>query len=216
MNPLRFSWIFFYWHCHHINSPCTSLSNKQCKLILASYMKSKYMTQNVLQNAKTLTKISVFGDPNVNVQYMTALCTELEDQGHSFKVMEKVHVSLNKFLNALLSRRKQERQKNKGIKMTASAKMDFLKAWSVKHAEMLDLGGLGDVPDGALHPSSVVHYSFHPTLFTSHCHICNRPFKQMLVTWALVNTSCTSSTVRQPIATPSHLLWDHVWQRQRD
>jgi hypothetical protein len=93
------------------------------------------MTQNVLQNAKMLTKISVFGDPNVNVQYLTALRTELEDQGHSFKVMEKVHVSFNKFLNALLSRRKQERQKNKGIKMTASAKMDFLKAWSVKHAE---------------------------------------------------------------------------------
>ena len=120
------------------------------------------MTQNVLQNAKTLTKVSIFGDPNVNVQYMTGLCSELEGQGHSFKVMEKDARSVKQVLQRLVVTEEALRLKNKGIKMTAGDKMDFLKAWSVKHAEMLDLGGLGDVADGAPTPKFCSGVFFSP------------------------------------------------------
>jgi hypothetical protein len=40
--------------------------------------------------------------------------------------------------------------------------MDFLKAWRVKHAEMLTLGGLGDVPDGAPTPKFCSGVFFSP------------------------------------------------------
>jgi hypothetical protein len=43
-------------------------------------MKDKFITEALLQNARTLTKQAIFGNPSINVQYATALKTEMEKQ----------------------------------------------------------------------------------------------------------------------------------------
>jgi hypothetical protein len=59
------------------------MSNKKCRAILLDYIKDKFITEALLQNARTLTKQAIFGNPSINVQYASALKKEMEKQGHS-------------------------------------------------------------------------------------------------------------------------------------
>ena len=99
-----------------------NLSNSRCKIILAPFMKVKYMTLNLLQNARTLTKVAVFGDPLHNVQYATALCEEIKKEGHDIVILTKDARSVLKELKRLTIADEVLKQKTKGVLMTAKSK----------------------------------------------------------------------------------------------
>jgi hypothetical protein len=44
-----------------------NLSNREMKNFLADYIKDKFLTPSLLQNARTYARTEVFGDPAINV-----------------------------------------------------------------------------------------------------------------------------------------------------
>jgi hypothetical protein len=66
-----------------------NIPNKEMKKMLSIYIKGKFLTNSLLQNARENAKIQIFGLPHVNVQYATALCAEMEAQGHNVLLIEK-------------------------------------------------------------------------------------------------------------------------------
>ena len=139
-----------------------NLSNSRCKIILAPFMKVKYMTLNLLQNARTLTKVAVFGDPLHNVQYATALCEEIKKEGHDIVILTKDARSVLKELKRLTIADEVLKQKTKGVLMTAKSKKEFITSWSKKNASMLDAGGLGAISVGDPTPHFCSGFFFSP------------------------------------------------------
>ena len=83
-------------------SQTPNLTNKRCKNILAQYIKTKFMTESLLQNARTITKLAVFGDPQHNVQYADALCSELKTQGHDCVMIQHDAVHVRRMLEEVI------------------------------------------------------------------------------------------------------------------
>ena len=100
------------------------------------------MTNNLLQNARSLTKLAVFGDPLQNVQYAKALCDELKKEGHDIIMVTKDARSILIELKRLVVAEEVLKQKQKGVLMTAMSKKMFITSWSKKNTSMLDAGGL--------------------------------------------------------------------------
>ena len=139
-----------------------NLTNARCKIILASYMKDKFMTLNLLQNARTLTKASVFGDPQHNVQYANALCTEIKSQGHEIVLVEKDARQIQSILDQLVVSEEALKQKKNGVMMKGQAKREYLQQWRMKYADLLTEGGLGAIPVGAPTPKFCSGIFFSP------------------------------------------------------
>jgi len=72
----------------HDFSLTPNIPNKQMKIMLSLYIKVKFLTESVLQNAREQAKREIFGLPHVNVQYATALQAEMEAQGHNVLLIE--------------------------------------------------------------------------------------------------------------------------------
>ena len=79
-----------------------NISNKRVKNLLSLYIKEKFMTTSLLQNARDKAKIDIFDLPHLNVQYATGLRAEMEDQGHNVLLIEKnsrhVHLMLERIV----------------------------------------------------------------------------------------------------------------------
>ena len=144
--PFKAEWLVFILTPDIRSTP--NLSNKRCKIILTPYMKSKFMTNNLLQNARKLAKTKVFGDPNHNVQYAHALCAEMRTQGHDIIHVEKNAKEVRSVLEHLIVTDEAQKQKRNGVKMTAQDKKDYLMKWRNKHADLLNEGGMGAIPVG--------------------------------------------------------------------
>ena len=59
------------------------------KNVLSLYIKDKFLTNSLLQNAKKQAKIELFGLPCINVQYATALGDQMEAEGHNVRLIEQ-------------------------------------------------------------------------------------------------------------------------------
>ena len=84
------------------------------------------MTNNLLQNAGTLTKTKVFGDPNHNVQYAHARCAEMWTQGHDIIQVEKNAKEVRSVLEHLIVTDEAQKEKKNRVKMTGQDKKDYL------------------------------------------------------------------------------------------
>ena len=129
-------------------SQTPNLNNKRCKNILAHHIKTKFMTESLLQNARTITKLAVFGYPEHNVQYADALCSELKTQGHDCVMIQHDALHVRRMLEEDILQEEVLKQKKIGHMMTAKLKQQFMLTWRKANASMLDEGGLGLIPDG--------------------------------------------------------------------
>ena len=111
------------------------------------------MTDNLLQKARTLTKQEVFGNPQHNVQYALALCTELKNQGHVCVIMEQEPVDVRFMLEKVYLDDEIAKQKMKNVNMTAASKREFIMTWRNVNSSMLQEIGLGlPVPGQPTYP----------------------------------------------------------------
>ena len=107
------------------------------------HLGTKFMSTNLLQNARTLTKVAVFWRSTTKCQ----IC-QSKNLGHDIIMVEKDAPSIKNVLNRLVVNEEVISQKTKGVLMTAKSKKEFLKScWTKKNATMLDAGGLGAISE---------------------------------------------------------------------
>ena len=58
------------------------MSNREMKNLLAVYVKEKFMTESLIQNARSFARDEIFGDPKQNVMFSNALVDKIEEGGH--------------------------------------------------------------------------------------------------------------------------------------
>ena len=96
-----------------------NIPNKQMKSLLSLYIKAKFLTKSVLQNAREMAKQEIFGLPHVNVQYATGLKTAMEAQGHDVLLIESDSRYVRLMLERVVLQEEIDLQKMKQVNMTA-------------------------------------------------------------------------------------------------
>ena len=66
-----------------------NMSNMSMKTILSIYVKDKFLTASLLQNARTTAILHVFGTPSANVPYFNGFVAELTKRDHQVVVQTK-------------------------------------------------------------------------------------------------------------------------------
>jgi hypothetical protein len=79
-----------------------NIKNKHIRLILAPYIKDKFLTASLLQNARTLTRLQVFGYPDDNVQFVHALVTEMQSRNHDVFLVTQNSTQVGKMLDEMI------------------------------------------------------------------------------------------------------------------
>ena len=125
-----------------------NIPNKQMKSMLSLYLKVKFLTKSVLQNAREMAKREIFGLPHVNVQYATGLKTEMEAQGHNVLLIERDARYVRLMLERVVLQEEIELQKMNKVNMTANEKQTFLEEWREDNALLLMDGGLSLPAEG--------------------------------------------------------------------
>jgi hypothetical protein len=78
--PIKACWIFPFIKCEIAQMP--NMSNRGMKNLLAVYVKEKFMTSSLIQNARSFAGDEIFGDPSQNVMFSNALVDKIEEGGH--------------------------------------------------------------------------------------------------------------------------------------
>ena len=89
---------------------------------MSLYIKVKFLTRIVLQNAREQAKRTIFGLPHVNVQYATGLHAEMEAQGHNVLLIEHDSQYVCLMLERVVLQEEIEVQKINKVNMTAKEK----------------------------------------------------------------------------------------------
>ena len=93
---------------------------------LSLHIKDKFLSNSLLQNAREMAKLEIFGLPHVNVQYATGLCAEVEAQGHNVLLIEQDAFFVHLMPERIVLKEEIERQKRDKVNMTARSKHTFL------------------------------------------------------------------------------------------
>lgn len=117
-------------------------SNSNLKEILKMYGNDYAFTKSILQSARTMARMAIFGDGRVNAKYVLALKAELELRGHFVDVLfsdreQALRRLMIVVLNEEVNRRKAAGQTNHGLGVEAKAKA-FLKKWRRDNATFID------------------------------------------------------------------------------
>jgi len=115
---------------------------------LSLYIKEKFLSNSLLQNAREKAKLEIFGLPHVNVQYATGLRAEMEAQGHNVLLIEQYARHVHLMLERIVLKEEIERQKGEKVNMTAKAKLTFLEEWREANALLLKDGRLSLPAEG--------------------------------------------------------------------
>ena len=138
--PFIASWLVPIIRPAIADAPMTS--NHNLKEILKMYGNDYALTKSILQNARTMARLAIFGDGRVNAKYVLALKEELELRGHFVDILfaNRTH-TLNRLMLVVLAeeiqRRKAAGMKNHGLGSAARAEA-FLKKWMRNNATFID------------------------------------------------------------------------------
>jgi hypothetical protein len=78
--PIKARWIYPFIKCEIAQTP--NMSNREMKNLLVVYVKEKFMTWSLIQNARSFARDEIFGDPLQNVMFSNALVDKIEEGGH--------------------------------------------------------------------------------------------------------------------------------------
>jgi hypothetical protein len=65
------------------------MSNAEMKHVVLAYVKEEFITSSLLQNARTMARDEIFGDPATNVFFANGLVEKMKECGVEFKVLMK-------------------------------------------------------------------------------------------------------------------------------
>jgi hypothetical protein len=83
--PIKSCWILPFINDEMGEMP--NMSNREMKNLIAAYVKDKFMTPSLLQNARTFAREIIFGDLFANVFFANALVDKMKDGGHDVMVV---------------------------------------------------------------------------------------------------------------------------------
>jgi hypothetical protein len=85
--PIKSRWILPFINDEMGEMP--NMFNREMKNLIAAYVKDKFMTPSLLQNARTFAREIIFGDPSANVFFANALVDKMKDGGHDVMAVTK-------------------------------------------------------------------------------------------------------------------------------
>jgi hypothetical protein len=151
--PIKLRWILPFINVEMGEMP--NMSNREMKNLTAAYVKDKFMTLSLLQNAKTFARKIIFGDPSTNAFFANALVDKMKDGGHDVMVVTKGCLEVLMMLEPVVLSDKMRKNKATGKLMTRQEKIDYVTKWKIKNKHILKEGGLLTPKrgDAALHTS---------------------------------------------------------------
>jgi hypothetical protein len=138
--PIKACWIYPFIKCEIVQTP--NMSNRKMKNLLVVYVKEKFMTSSLMQNAWPFACDEIFGDTSQNVMFSNALVDKIEEGGHDVVMVLKDRLEVMTMLERVVLSDKMRKQKAQGKLMKKHEKINYVTKWKKKNKKILDEGGL--------------------------------------------------------------------------
>ncbi len=126
------------------------MSNAKMKHVVSAYVKEKFITSSLLQNARTMARDEIFGDPATNVFFANGLVEKMNECGVDVKVLIKDWQQILRMLEHVVLSDHMPKNKAERKLMTKAEKIEFVYNWKLENKEVLEDGGLGEPKLGAM------------------------------------------------------------------
>jgi hypothetical protein len=136
------------------------MSNREMKNLLAGYVKEKFMTISLIQNARSFARDEIFGDPLQNVMFANGLVDKIEEGGHDVVMVLKERLEVMKMLERVVLSDEMRKQKAQGELMKKKEKIEYVMKWkkNKKNKKILDDGGLLEPKMGDFSPTTPIKF----------------------------------------------------------
>ncbi len=122
--PIKSRWIVPLLLNEFVGKP--NMSNAEMKHVVSAYLKEKFITSSLLQNARTVARDEIFGDPATNVFFAYGLVKKMKECGVDVKVLMKDWQQVLRMLEAVVLSDHMRTNKAEGKLMTKSEKIEFV------------------------------------------------------------------------------------------
>ena len=129
-SPMKSGWIFHL--IKEVIAKMPNILNREMKTILSDYIKVKFLSTSLLQNARTFARTEVFGDPGNNVLFLNGLVQKMKEGGHHAVVVIKEHSEVMKMLERVMLSEEMEQKKAAKKLMTKEEKISYVMKWKKK------------------------------------------------------------------------------------
>jgi hypothetical protein len=113
------------------------MSNVEMKHVVSAYVKEKFITSSLLQNARIMARDEIFGDPASNVFFANGLVEKMKECGVDVKVLMKDWQQVLQMLEPVVLSDHMRKNKAEGKLMTKAEKIEFVSAWKLENKEVL-------------------------------------------------------------------------------
>ncbi len=113
--PIKACWIYPFIKSEIVQKP--NMSNREMKNLLAVYVKEKFMTLLLMQNAWSFACDEIFGDPSQNVMFCNAIVDKIKEGGHNVVMVLKDWFEVMTMLERVVLSDKMRKQKAQGKEM---------------------------------------------------------------------------------------------------
>jgi hypothetical protein len=138
--PIKSRWISPFINDEMGEMP--NMSNRKMNNLIAAYVKEKFMSPSLLQNARTFAREIIFGDPSANVFFANALVDKMKDGGHDVVVVTIGRMEVLTMLECVVLSDKMRKNKATKKLMSRQEKIDYVTKWKIKNKHILEEGGL--------------------------------------------------------------------------
>ena len=126
------------------------MSNAEMNHFGFAYVKEKFITSSLLQNARTKARDEIFGDLATNIFFANGLVEKMKECGIDVKVLMKDWQQILGMLERVVLSDHMGKNKAEGKLMTKDEKIEFVLNWKLKNKEVLEDGRLGEPKLGAV------------------------------------------------------------------
>ena len=147
-SPMKSRWLFPI--IKEVIAKMPNLSNREMMNLPSDYIKTKFLTISLLQNARTFARTEVFGDAAINVFFANGLVEKMKEGGHHIVVVIKERSVVMKMLERVVLSEEMTRNKAAKKLMTKAEKISYVTEWKAKNRKMLIEGGVWPPKDEVL------------------------------------------------------------------
>ncbi len=146
--PIKSHWIVPLLLKEIMEKP--NMSNAEMKHLFSAYVKDKFITNALLQNARTMVRDEIFGDPATNVLFPKGLVQKKKEVGVDVKVIMKDWQEVLQMLERVVLSDQIRKNKAEDKLMLKGEKKEFITKWKLTNKDVLEEGGLGEPKLGAV------------------------------------------------------------------
>ena len=172
-------------------------SNQMLRAIMKPYAKESFLTDGIIQVARTTARKLIFGTPLENVQYTHHVARRLREQGHYVSIKYTTRKETIKNVERLVVSEELLRLKALHETMSVEERRTFVLNWKKENNQLL-VSQLGSKEDNL----NFVHGVFFAHRFLRRRSLsCNGYSWRMLATSTLANTHCFVAMELLPMQT---------------